>query len=309
MKNPLRIVVVGGNGFLGRHIVKALVDAGDTVSVYDMSPPPAELSDIDYIVGSIADPAHFASAVMGVDVVVFLANNSLPGSANIDLSDEIKAHVQVTVKAAEICNNQGVKRFIFASSGGTVYGYDAHTPLTEDMPTRPLNAYGVSKMSIENYLRLIDKQKDMDTLSLRISNPYGAGQRALRGQGFIAAALQHVLNDKTFTIWGDGTVERDFIYVTDVSDAFVSACHVQDVPDCINIGSGQSTSLKSVLTQIEKTLGKKISIEYETGRNIDVARNVLDISKAKSLLNWHPTMSLKSGLTKTINWWLSSKEA
>lgn len=298
-----RVLVVGGAGFIGRHVVRTLLAAGAEVAIMDMAPAPAEFDKLDQVIGSIADAALFASAVSSCDMVVFLANSSLPGSANIDLSAEVKAHVQVSVKAAEICSDQGVKRFIFSSSGGTVYGYSSQEPLREDMATCPRNAYGVSKLAIEHYLRIINMQRKLETVSLRISNPYGEGQRALRNQGFIAAAMQHAKSGKTLPIWGDGTVERDFIHVSDVARAFALACATQTPPEICNIGSGQATSLLEVLDQIRQALGQPVDVAFEPGRMVDVARNVLDITRAEAELGWTPQVSLQDGLSGTAAWW------
>lgn len=298
-----RAFVVGGNGFIGRHVVKALLSAGAEVKIMDISPGPKEFCELDQVIGLVDDAALLSSAVSGFDAVIFLANNSLPGSANADLSSEVDAHVRVSVKAAEICNAQGVKRFIFASSGGTVYGYSSQEPLREDMPTRPSNAYGVSKLSIEHYLQIVHAQRDMDTVSLRISNPYGEGQRALRGQGFVAAAMQHAMNGMAMPIWGDGSVERDFIHVEDVARAFVAACKAENPPNVMNIGAGSATSLLDVLAQVEASLGRRVPIKFEPGRTIDVSRNVLDCSLAAKSLDWRPQVSLEDGIHRTADWW------
>lgn len=298
-----RVLVVGGNGFIGRHVARALLAAGAEVAIMDMAPGPEEFSRLDQVIGSIADATLFASAVSGCDAVVFLANSSLPGSANTDLAAEVQSHVQISVKAAEICQGLGVKRFVFASSGGTVYGYSSDRPLSEDMPTHPRNAYGVSKLAIEHYLRIIGTRGAMETVSLRVSNPYGEGQRALRNQGFIAAAMQHALTGRTLPIWGDGSVERDFLHVSDVARAFVAAVAAEAPPDVVNIGSGQAVSLLQALERIEAVLGTKVPVAFEAGRSIDVARNVLDIGRAAKVLGWQPAVTMDDGLRRTAAWW------
>lgn len=298
-----RVLVVGGNGFIGHHVVRQLAEAGAEIVIMDIARDLDELNRLDQVIGSITDTTLFASAVAGCDNVVFLANSSLPGAANVDLASEVGAHVQATVKAAEICSSMGVKRFVFASSGGTVYGYSSERPLREDMPTHPRNAYGVSKLAIENYLRILGMRGGMETVSLRISNPYGEGQRAIRNQGFIAAALQHAMEGKTLPIWGDGSVERDFIHVSDVARAFLAASCVENPPEVVNIGSGIAVSLREVLALLEAQLGRNIAVQYEPGRSIDVARNFLDTSLANDRLNWRPSIDLKAGLRRTIGWW------
>lgn len=300
-----RILVVGGSGFIGRHVVTELLSQGAEVVVMDVAAPAERSAKVDYVIGSITDTSLLASAVAGIHTVVFLANSSLPGSANNDLSAEVHNHVQTTIKAAEIANAQNVRRFVFASSGGTVYGYSSELPLHEDMPTFPINAYGVSKLSIEHYLRLLSRIRPMETISLRVSNPYGEGQLAVRNQGIVAAAMQHSMLGKTMPIWGDGSVERDFIHVSDVARGFAAACSASEVPDVVNIGSGKALSLLNVLAQIEAALGRKVPVAFEPGRSVDVQRNLLDIERAQRLLNWTPSKTLTEGLAQTAQWWLA----
>lgn len=298
-----RILVVGGNGFIGRHVLRAVMRTGATAVGMDLASPRGDLEAVPWVTGSVSDPALFATAVAGCDAVVFLANSSLPNTANFDLSAEVSAHVQVSVKAAEICNDQGVKRFVFASSGGTVYGHESTTPLSEEAATRPRNAYGASKLAIEHYLRLIGAMRTMSTVSLRISNPYGEGQRALRNQGFIAAAMQHAISGTTMPIWGDGSVERDFLHVEDVAKAFVAAIMADNPPSTVNIGSGQAVSLREILSHIEAITGHVVPVAYEHSRVVDVTRNVLDIRRAAQALGWAPRVTLVEGLNRTAAWW------
>lgn len=301
----IRVLVVGGNGFIGRHVLRALTAQGAEIAVMDVSGPDEEFAGLEWVIGSLTDRPLFASAVAGRDQVIFLANSSLPASANNDLSSEVEAHVQVSVKAAEISHSLGVRRFIFASSGGTVYGVDSDTPLSEDTRTFPRNAYGVSKLAIEHYLRVMTMLRGMQTVSLRISNPYGEGQRALRNQGFIAAAMSHGISGKPLPIWGDGAVERDFIHVSDVARGIVAACAVETPPGTVNIGSGQATSLLDVLKQVEAALGRTVHVTFEPARAIDVKRNVLDVQRARQTLGWHPEVPMSEGLARTAAWWKS----
>lgn len=299
------VLVIGGAGFIGRHVCVAFAASGARVVAMDIAPPSAD-GNYEWISGSISDPTLLASAAAGCHTVVFLANASLPGSAIANLSSEVQSHVRDTVGAAEICATLGVKQFIFASSGGTVYGHEPSdgSALDESAATQPRNAYGVSKLAIEHYLRLLGLQKDgFRTVSLRISNPYGQGQRASRGQGFIAAAMQNAMAGTPMEIWGDGTVERDFLHVTDVARAFLHAESAENLPAVVNIGSGVGVSLRDILKQVEAATHRKIQTTYLEGRAIDVKRNVLDISCAARTLGWRPTVTLADGLAQTAEWW------
>ena len=300
-----KVLIVGGGGFIGKKVVAAFVAAGARVSVLDMVA--ADRDDVEWSVGSLSDPTLVAAAANGCDSVIFLANSSLPGSSHADLSAEIQSHVFVTIKAAEICNSLGVNTFVFASSGGTVYGYspDPQTGLVETDLTRPINAYGVSKLAIEHYLRLLSDLRPMRTVSLRISNPYGEGQRAARGQGIIAAAMEHTVKHTPMTIWGDGSAERDFLHVEDVARAFVAAAQYNGTESVFNIGSGACWSLRDALKAVLVATEQSLEIVYEKGRTVDVQRNQLDISLARRELGWAPIIDLPEGLMRTATWWLT----
>lgn len=296
-----RILVIGGGGFLGQHVLASLLERGFSVSSLDLHDP-GGFPEVDWLIGSAGDESLVAAAADFHETVVFLASNSLPGSGNADLSAEIGSHLRLAVKTAELCCNQGVKTFIFASSGGAVYGAGADVT-REDAPTHPMSAYGVSKLAIEKYLAVLSHLRGMRCLSLRISNPYGPGQRANRNQGFVAAAMSAAIHGTPLTCWGDGSTVRDFIYVKDVADAFVRGCNYKGASQVINIGSGQGRSLVEAIAAVERATGRRIEAHFERGRVFDVPRNVLDSSLAASTLFWTPRHSFEEGLAVTAHWW------
>lgn len=296
-------LLIGAGGFIGRALAAELRNVTPVVGM-DLMPQPAQLSWMDWITGSINDPTLVASAVSNAKAVIFLANASLPGSSQTNFTNEVTAHVAGTLQVAEICQNLGVERFIFASSGGTVYGYDSpEGGLVETDSTMPRNGYGASKLAIEHYLRLIHEAGRMRTLSLRLSNPYGEGQRALRAQGIVAAAMQHAMAGTTLPIWGDGSVERDFIYISDVARAFAAALPYSGSSCVINIGSGQATSVNQIVAEVRAATGRPLAVDYQPDRKIDVGRSLLNIKKAADELGWAPTVTLNEGMQRTASWW------
>lgn len=307
-----RVLVFGAGGFIGRRVVECLAERGIKVRAVDLAfqdaQEPANHVLVERVVGNITDEPFVASVSQLCDTVVYLASNSLPASANFDLAGEVQAHVRAVVKVAEICDAQGVERFVFASSGGTVYGTDSNRPLRETDGTFPRNAYGASKLAIEHFLRILGALRRMKTVSLRISNPFGEGQVANRGQGFIAAAMQHAAAGETLTLWGDGSAVRDFIYVGDVAEAILAACFYNGEQPVINVGAGQGHSLNEIVRQIETVSSVSLALSYQMSRSFDVSKNVLDINLAMSELNWRPSLTLTEGLDLTWGWWLKKSE-
>jgi UDP-glucose 4-epimerase len=299
-----KTLLIGAAGFIGRNILNTLGDVSHVVGM-DIVQRPATLDCPNWITGSASDSALVASVASTCDRVVFLANASLPNSTLSDFAREASGHIVGTLKVAEICEDVGVRRFVFASSGGTVYGMDAPKggALKETDLTCPRNGYGVSKLAIEHFLRLIGDAGKMKTLSLRVSNPYGEGQSALRAQGVVAAAMECAFKGQTMHIWGDGAAERDFIHISDVARAFAAAISYDGDASVINIGSGKSVSINDILDAVRSATGKDLPVIYEPMRRGDVQRNVLCIARAGEELFWSPRIGLEEGIALTAAWW------
>jgi UDP-glucose 4-epimerase len=305
--------VLGAAGFIGRHVVREFLAQGYRVTAVDrvdgLSDGMLEHRRIEFRCGKLTDDEFVRSVLAGVDTVICLAPNSLPESSNADLGAEIGNQVQATLHIAELAHQSGCRSFVFASSGGTVYGLDSATPIAEDAATRPRNAYGVSKLAIEHYLRVLRELRSLHAVSLRISNPYGVGQHANNNQGFIAMAMRRAFDGEPITIWGDGKAVRDFIFVRDLAAAFVKASEYTGPEHVMNIGSGLGYSLLEIMTMVEEVSGRRLNLRFERQRKIDVARNVLDISRAYAELNWQPQTAIEAGLAATADWWASRQVA
>ena len=255
--------------------------------VIDAAPEDAELG-FPMIRAGLEDIDVYQAELHAADVVVCLASSSLPANANDDMSSEIDGHVRATVALAQASANAGVADFLFASSGGTVYGPLSDIGITESSPIWPINAYGASKAAIEGYLRVLSHLTTMRTRSLRISNPYGLGQNPKRKQGFVAVAINAALTGEVLSIWGDGSVIRDYIHVADVANAFLAASRYRGDVKEFNVGSGMGRSLVDVIRDVELACETKIAIRFEEARSIDVPANVLSIDLALSELSWSP---------------------
>ena len=193
-----------------------------------------------------------------------------------------------------------VKKIIFTSSGGTVYGVPSEIPITENSLTNPICSYGINKLSIEKYLHLYHHLYNLDYCILRLANPYGQGQKLLSSQGVISIFIYKALCNHILEIWGDGTTTRDYIYIDDVVRSLVAAIDYNGKEKIFNIGSGQGITLNTLISQIEQILGYQIKCNYLDSRPLDVPINILNIDRAKYHLDWKPLISLPEGLELTV---------
>jgi UDP-glucose 4-epimerase len=298
------VLVLGGAGFLGTHIVGALLERGRVVRILDRSqsgPVHGWADRAEYQRGDFDNSTQLAEAMRGCRVVVHLVGTTLPKTSNEDVVYDLESNLITSVRFLELAWRHGVKKVVFASSGGTVYGVPTILPIPESHGTRPLCSYGVHKLAIEHYLHLYRHLYGLDYSVLRVSNLFGERQRGL-GQGAVAVFLQSALRNEEVVIWGDGSVIRDYVYAGDVADAFCRAIDFAGEPRTFNIGSGQGVTLNELLKVMERVLSRPIARRYVAGRSFDVPANVLDITLAGSHLGWRPTHSLEQGILKTVEW-------
>jgi UDP-glucose 4-epimerase len=208
-----------------------------------------------------------------------------------------------SIHLLEACRQQGIRRIVFTSSGGTVYGPARQLPIAETHPKNPINAYGISKLAVEKYLEMFHHLYGLEYAVLRPSVPYGPRQNPLGRQGAAAVFLYRVAQGLPVTIWGDGHSTRDYFYISDLVQALIAAGERElDGNRIFNIGGSEEVSLNCLLEQVEKTVGMKAIVEYQPGRKFDAARIVLDTSAARERLGWRPEVALEEGLRRTWEW-------
>ena len=300
----MRCLVVGGNGFIGGHLARRLAENGEEVRVYDRSPGKFRTlpGGTEYVEGELGNHGLIREAVGGIEVVYHFVSTTLPKTSNDDPIYDVRSNLVDTVQLLEACVEAGVRKVVFASSGGTVYGPPETLPITEDHPTAPISSYGIVKLAIEKYLGLFHHLHGLDYAALRISNPYGPYQDPAGQQGVVAVFLQHLRAGRPIKIWGDGGVVRDYLYVSDLVDALELAGRVDTRQKVLNIGSGEGLSLNELLGRISEVVDERPIVEYLPARPLDVPASVLDIRRAHDELGWKPETKLVEGIGQTWAW-------
>lgn len=307
-----RCLVTGGCGFIGSHLVQALVAHGYEVVVIDRNchagTYPGPCPDASYLYGEVCQLLAAGDLLHGVDLVFHLAWAYFPDMANAQPADDIHCNLASTVHLLESCVKHGVRRIIFTSSGGAVYGPAEMLPVSENHPLRPISAYGITKLAAEKYVHLFHHLYGLEYVILRPSLPYGPGQSPFGRQGAIAIFLGNILRGLPIALRGDGdTMIRDFFYVSD----FTRACLLGAASDCragvFNI-AGEPVTLNQLVARIADVVGPEfpVIIERTPPRVFDVSRLSLDISQAQHVLGWQPQVPLDEGLARTWQWMRSS---
>jgi UDP-glucose 4-epimerase len=303
----MQCLVLGGAGFMGSHIADVLVAKGHHVRVFDrpnvnMFNLQYSLHLVEFMGGDFNNIHDMSRALDNIDIVVHLVGSTLPEPSNKNPAYDIESNLIGTIKFLDMAVKREIKKIVFASSGGTVYGLPVFLPIPETHQTNPLCSYGITKLTIEKYLALYDHLYNLDFVVLRLGNPYGERQRIDGAQGVISVFLGKILYDQELTIWGDGSVTRDYFYISDLVSAFLRVIESDTKSKIYNIGSGYNTSLNEILTVIQEVTGRNPLIKFTAGRKVDVPINYLDISRAKSELDWQPRISLRDGIAKTWEW-------
>ena len=299
----MKILVLGGNGFIGSHLIDQLILTGHKVRVFDRSPEQFRkpLKNVDYHYGDFNDGILVSEALHSIDVVFHLISTSVPSTSNLSPIDDVNNNLVGTIKLLESMRKTGIQKIVYLSSGGTVYGDSKKLMITEEHPLNPICSYGIVKLAVEKYLIMYQKLYEFEPVILRASNPYGPRQGKMGLQGLIGTILNKVINKESVEIWGDGEVVRDYLYISDLIRACVLAVN-KNVSGVFNIGSGQGYSVNQIIQLIEDVSFCKINVNRTDIRDIDVKRSVLDINKVSRVLGWSPEIHIKEGLTKHYEW-------
>lgn len=302
----MKCLVLGGGGFIGSHLSEALHAQGYAVRIFERPNihrfPSLRSNKIDWFEGDFINPKDLSAAMDGCDIVFHLVSMTLPSSSNLNPIYDLQANAVGTLRLLEAAASHNIKKIVFVSSGGTVYGIPQTIPMTETHPTEPTCAYGISKLAIEKYLALYQQLQGLEYCVLRLANPFGPRQRTSTAQGAVTVFLEKALRGEEIEIWGDGSVTRDYFYVSDAVSALIKSISYQGDVKIFNIGSGVGKSLNEILDVADQLMGIQIKRRYMPGRKFDVPVNILDNTLANKHLGWRPEVPFAEGLSRTLEW-------
>ena len=303
VSTPKRILVTGGAGFIGLHTARRMVGEGFTVLVLDdlrhacnePLPPSVELDTADLN----SPAAAHAVARFRPDAILHLAAQGGVSRSVRDPAGDALVNVLGTVALLKASADAGCRRFVFASSGGAIYGRAARLPTPERTSPKPLSPYGAAKLAAEGYLGMFARTFGLRTLALRYSNVYGPFQDGTGEAGVVAITCERLLSGRAPEIRGDGRQTRDFVFVADVADANLRALHSR-VTGAMNIGTGVASSVHTVIDELVATAAYRGPIESVEGRPGEVRDTALDTRRAANLLDWRAATQLRDGLGQTF---------
>lgn len=295
------ILVIGGNGFLGSHLVDALVVREHRVTVFDMFSGTRHWASegVDIVDGNFLNIADLRRAVRGKQIVVHMLSTTDPATAENDPIVDIRTNILGSVELFQICADEGVEHVYFASSGGTIYGDRDQESFSEEDLTLPVSPYGIGKLAIENYMRFFERKYGLRSTSFRISNPYGTRQNPHKRQGIIPIFLRNILNNKPLTVMGDGTMFRDYIYVKDFANIVATMISTGPSQPVYNVGSGRGTTVNELVDAMVNVTGRHPVIEYRDIPSTYVHGSVLDTTRIQNEFGPFEMTELEVGIQRT----------
>lgn len=304
----MNIILLGAAGFIGTNLTLALANNPEN-QITVVSRRRASFADVDamglvnvrFVECDLVAEPDYSHLLEGQDVVYHLLSTTVPTTSNLQISQELNANVVHSAKLFEACAHCGVKKVIFFSSGGTVYGKANTCPLSEDTPTNPITSYGIQKLTIEKLLYLYHHMYGFDYRIIRLANPYGPYQRPNGVLGAVTTFTYKALAHEPITVYGDGSVVRDFIYIDDAVRGILAIADGNGTERVFNLGSGRGTSIREVLDTIRRVLDLEPEIIWKDARTVDVPVNYLDITRFERSFGALNPIPLEAGIRKTAD--------
>ncbi len=292
----MKVLLLGGAGFIGAHIISELLRRGGyEISVLEPASASTDRIEgfpVQLLRGNLSDTGFLEEILVQnrIETVIHLASGLIPGSDSAAFNRERTEIVAPTIRLMDLCAKRQV-RFVFFSSGGTVYGdrKENPAPFKEDDALNPISYYGWSKQLLEDSIYFLHRSVGLSYLVFRPSNAYGPGQNLYGKQGIVAVALGKILKGEPVTVWGDGSAIRDYIYIDDlartVCDVLANGTIINTT---LNVGSGKGYSVNEIIGILKKVTGKDFKVIYAASRSSDVSSIVLNIDRLKRLIPFTP---------------------
>lgn len=294
----MRLSILGA-GFIGLSFIRSPSCKKFDITVLDRNPCPIDLVDkVKWIQGDFFSEDVLLSAIKNAEILFHFISTTVPGDG-VDEVSELASNVGQTINLLKLCTKEKVKRVVFISSA-SVYGIQSLMPISEAASTNPISSHGISKLTIEKYLEFYKYHHGLDCKILRLSNPYGPGQDIKGRQGFIAITIGKILAGEKLVIRGDGSIVRDYIYIDDVSCALRKIAITSSEEVLFNIGSGTGYSLNDVVKKISSFIDQPVPVVYGEDRFADIPSSILNISRAKEVLELKTYCPLDEGLILTL---------
>ncbi|WP_348664279.1 NAD-dependent epimerase/dehydratase family protein [Dubosiella newyorkensis] len=308
----MNILILGAAGFIGTNLTIELAKNNDdkitlvdkNLSYFDQD---IFFDNIEIIESSLDSNMDY-SIFKDKDIVYHLVSTNVPTTSNQHISQDIQSNVVFSSYLFEACIKYGVKKVVFISSGGTVYGKESKCPINEDMPTNPISSYGIQKLMIEKLLYLYNYMYGLDYRIIRLANPYGPFQRPNGMLGAVTTFTYKALTGDEITVYGDGSVIRDFIYIDDVIKGIQNIVFGSSNHRVFNLGSGYGISIKELLETIKKVLDCELNVRYHQSRSVDVPTNYLDISRYEDAYGNLNPIPLEEGIKRTADFMKRKKQ-
>ena len=303
----VRTLVTGGCGFIGANLVPMLVGRGADVRILDnfslAGPDRVAGTGAAVLEGDIRDPDAVARAMDGVEAVIHLAAFGNVVDSVSEPYENFDVNARGTLNVLAGATAAGVRRFVFASTGGALIG-DATPPVDERSVPRPISPYGASKLSGEGYCHAFRGSYGLETVALRFANVYGP--RSEHKRGAITAWIKRALQGQPLVLYGDGTASRDFLYVDDLCRGILAAYDAPEIEPVVHLSSERETTLVELARLIVEATGTEVAIEHHPRRTGEVERNFAMAGLASEVLGFSPAISLEDGLERTVAWFRSN---
>ena len=305
-----RCCVIGGSGFIGRKVVDVLLSSGRQVTVVGRSPQSSRQlpENTLYFHGDISDKGFISERLQEADEVIDLAYSSVPKTSFENPVEDILSNLPGSVGMFELACTMRIRKMVFVSSGGTIYGEPKYLPIAETHPTDPISPYGITKLALEKYAFMFHRLKGLPITCVRPANPFGEGQTPFVGQGFVATAIASILSGKEVHVFGERGTIRDYIYVDDLAKGIVASLDYALPGECYNVGTGIGRSNLDIIESISRIAeqnGLTPKVFHQPARPFDVSANILDSAKLKEISGWQPNADFDESIEKTFCWYMA----